>query len=87
MDAMKIDELLEMRFKQRFEVDADLENKLLQVPTLSQRNRKTVFWAAASVAVILSLNIFALLQSAKNYKIDQVSSYYSDDSTTYYEEQ
>ena len=87
MEAKHLDDLLATRFQKRFDVDTNLENRLMDLPFQLKKHRQTIYWAAASVVIVLSLNIFALLQSEKNQHIEQVSSYFSNDITTYYEEQ
>ena len=54
-------ELEEFKFSSRIEVSDDLANKLALIPTGKQVPITRFYYAAAAIALLVSINIFAVL--------------------------
>jgi len=72
-------ELEGFKFSSRIDVSDELANKLALIPTGKQAPITRFYYAAAAIALLISINIFAVLYSNQMKKINA-------ETTEYFEE-
>ena len=63
-------ELEDFTFSSRIEVSEELAKKLAMIPSQSQAPSIHFYYAAAAIALLISINLFAVLYSTQTKKIN-----------------
>lgn len=76
--------ILEDKFTERTEMSRALEEQLLLVPTFSKKEKSRTWMAAASIALLIGVNAFALNYNSKKIKKSTLQEAYSTEMTNTY---
>ena len=74
-------ELKDFKFSSRIEVSDELANKLALIPTERQASITRFYYAAAAIALLVSINIFAVLYANKTKETQKEDTEYFEEWT------
>ena len=74
-------ELEDFKFSSRIEVSDELANKLALIPTGKQAPITRFYYAAAAIALLVSINIFAVLYANKTTETQKEDTEYFEEWT------
>jgi len=74
-------ELEDFKFSSRIEVSDELANKLAVIPNQSRAPIFHVYYAAAAIVLLISINVFAVLYSNQTKKINIENTEYFEEWT------
>ncbi|MFM7681132.1 MAG: hypothetical protein ACKO7P_00080 [Bacteroidota bacterium] len=75
---LKIEDLLNHKFKQRFEVSKELHSKILESTTVEKETNHIYWCVAAGLAILISLNVFSIRNYNKQVKNERLKEQYSN---------
>lgn len=74
----KTEELLNHKFKQRFEVSKELHSKILESMDFKKETSDMYWYVAAGLAILICINVFSIRTYNKQVKNEQLKDYYSN---------
>lgn len=74
----KIEDLLNHKFKQRFEVSKELHSKIIESTSFKKEGSHIYWYVAAGLAILISLNVFSIRTYNKQVKNEKLKDYYSN---------
>lgn len=74
----QMEDLLNHKFKQRFEVSNELHSKILESTSVKREGSHIYWYVAAGLAILICLNVFSIQTYNKRVKNDRLKDYYSN---------
>jgi len=76
--------ILQDKFVERIEISHSLEAHLLLVPTITRKEKSKTWIAAASIALLIGLNAFAVSYYAKKMALSNLQEAFTTEMTNNY---